>query len=997
MTVRLLLFGSPTVEYGGESLALPFERRNQLLVFLALKRAWVGRAELAALLWPEQENKLAYTNLRKTLHRLQSLRWAGGIESQGGALRFDADTDVWAFDSAVREQRIADALPMHRGELLAGFDDDQSEAWSSWLGFERDRLRLAWRDAALNRLAADIDTTEAIDLSTRLLDADPLDEAALRAHMSWLARGGQGARARQAYQDFVKRLADDLGLAPGSELRALHDSLGTAVWTPVPAASGEPAKLDEDFVGRTVELRRIGKLLAQDDCRLLTLVGPGGVGKTRLAQRAMREFGPRFPDGAVFVPLEDIDSARELGSRIARELGVSLKGSSDPLDQITKSLRERNILIVLDNFEHLTSGASVVESLMNACVRIKLVVTSRVRLALINEWLLPLEGLPFPEQEDQEQFEAFDAVRLFVQAAQRVEPALVPAVEAGAIVDICQQVEGLPLALQLAAAWTRVLSCEEIAAELRRGTELLHATDAAHPPRHASLEVVFDHSWRLLTAVEREALAKLSVFHGGFSVEAARAVARAPLPVLGALADKSLLRKEGTRLHVHPLLQQLAAARLGDRAARTDTHSAHAAYFHRLLAQLQLSAAAGERSALRTIDVELENSKRAWTWSVEHGRLDALKSSSATLLDYFDYRGRFEEGLALLRTTIDAPSVQADAKLRSLLLSRMAHLEYRLNRFADAESHATQALEAPVRSRDYATNKQALNVLATCALQLGRLEDARRYFKQALESASPEDHAHWTAVTLDHLALVEKRLANYDEALRLSLQSLVQHRQLGDSGGEALCLNNLGSLCIAREEYTAAIAYLQQSLAICERDGIISTRGFIFCNLMDIAIKMGDLAEAESHAERILEVADATSNRALVSWARISCASLAVRRGDIDAARAALAEGLSIALALGSPALKFDAVRSFAEILQAQTETACARTVLAYAAAHPTANGQVRDQFRRRLSEFPGTAIESVWPELEFDELLHRIVVESKIAHAPLIAALRGATERVTQ
>ena len=153
MTVSLFLFGPPTVEYGGESVALPFERRNQLLVFLALKRAWVGRSELAALLWPEQENKLAYTNLRKILHRLQSLPWARGIESQGGALRFEAETDVFAFESALREQRIADALPMRRGELLAGFDDDQSEAWSSWLNFERDRLRVAWRDAALNRLA----------------------------------------------------------------------------------------------------------------------------------------------------------------------------------------------------------------------------------------------------------------------------------------------------------------------------------------------------------------------------------------------------------------------------------------------------------------------------------------------------------------------------------------------------------------------------------------------------------------------------------------------------------------------------------------------------------------------------------------------------------------------------------------------------------------------------------------------------------------------------
>ena len=318
MLVRLILFGSPTIECDGESFALPFERRNQLLAFLALKRSWVGRAELAAMLWPEQENKLAYTNLRKTLFRLQSLPWAGRIESQGSALRFAAETDVFAFDCALREHRIADALRLRRGELLAGFDDDESEGWSSWLTFERDRLWLAWRDATLNRLAADIDPAEGIDLSARLLDADPLDEAALHAHMSWLARAGQTARARQAYREFVGRLQQDLGLAPGAELRALHDSLGTATRSAAPASAS--AKRDDDFVGRTVELRRIAALLAQDDCRLLCLIGPGGVGKTRLAQRAIRELEAGYADGAAFIPLEDISSSSELGARLARDI-----------------------------------------------------------------------------------------------------------------------------------------------------------------------------------------------------------------------------------------------------------------------------------------------------------------------------------------------------------------------------------------------------------------------------------------------------------------------------------------------------------------------------------------------------------------------------------------------------------------------------------------------------------------------------------------------------
>ena len=713
MTLRLFLFGSPTVEYGGESVALPFERRNQLLVFLALKRSWVGRAELAAMFWPDQPSKLAYANLRKILFRLQSLRWAGSIESQGAALRFEAETDVFAFESALREQRLAEALSIRRGEFLAGFDDDQSEAWSSWLNFERDRLRVAWRDAALHRLTAEIDVTEGIDLSKRLLDADPLDEAAVRAHMSWLARSGQSARARQVYHEFVRRLADDLGLAPGAELRALHDSLGTAVLAPI-AAKPAPVKLDPDFIGRTVELRRIASLLAQDDCRLLCVIGPGGVGKTRLAQRAIHEFAPRFSDGATFVALEDISSATELGGRLARELGVSLAGSDEPLDQVIKFLRERQVLLVLDNFEHLVADASILDRLIQACARLKIIVTSRVRPALAIEWLLPLEGLPCPEIEDQDRFEAFDAVRLFVQAAQRVEPALVPAVEAASIVDICQQVEGLPLALELAAAWTRVLSCEAIAVELRQGTQLLHAVDPAHPARHASLEVVFDHSWQLLTATERDALSRLSVFRGGFSAETARAIAAAPLPVLGALADKSLLRKDDKRIFMHPLVQQLAAGRLTD-GARAATESTHALYFLRWMAQLAGAARNGDREVLQQLDVEFENVRVAWHWAAANGQIDVLMGSTQTLFSFCVHRGRFAEGLALLRAGIESHSSHLNPRFEPLLSSFEAHLEYQLTRYNDAEATATRALAASRSTRDHDTRLHASRPWARAA------------------------------------------------------------------------------------------------------------------------------------------------------------------------------------------------------------------------------------------------------------------------------------------
>ncbi len=990
MTARLILFGSPTVDHGGESFALPFERRNQLLAFLALKRSWVGRAELAALLWPEQESKLAYTNLRKTLFRLQSLPWAR-VESQGGALRFDAETDVFAFETALREQRIADALPLRRGELLAGFDDDHSEAWSSWLNFERDRLRLAWRNAALDRLAVDIDTGEGIDLSARLLDADPLDEAALRAHMSWLARGGQSARARQAYREFVGRLSEDLGLAPGAELRALHDSLGATVAPPALVGSSVFRPPDDGFVGRAVESRRIATLLAQDECRLLCLIGPGGVGKTRLARHALQELAPSYADGVAFIPLEDIAATSELGGRLARELGVPLTGSAEPLDQVVEFLRERQMLLVLDNFEQLAAGAATLERLLRACARTKLIVTSRVRLAIAMEWLLPLEGLPCPEVDDQDRVEAFDAARLFVQAAHRVEPALVPAVEAASIVDICRQVQGLPLALELAAAWTRVLSCDAIAAELRQGSELLHAEDAAHPARHASIEVVFDQSWRLLSASERDALARLSVFRGGFSAEAARAIAAASLPVLGALVDKSLLQKDGARLSMHPLVQQLAFLRLAAGETREATERAHAAYFHRLLAQQRRVVGGGDREALQAVDREFENCKTAWRWSAAHGETDALAKSVLTLLHFCDHRSRFEEGLSLLRDALDSQSARDDARLEAMLLSAVAHLEYRLDRYPDAEATATRVLAAARGTRDRDAKLQCLKVLGSCALRRGRHGDAKRFFEQALEQAPASIDPRNAAAMLDNLALVEKAMGRYDEALRLSLQSLAQYRRLGDVAGEALCLNNLGALHLAKEEYESADVCLHEGLAIGDRHGLVSTRGFIFANLAEVARKTGRPDSAEDYSRRALEVVQTTGNRGVASWLKQQLVLLALQRGDLTAARSELAAALGIATAIGVPALQLQGVMCFAEVLAAQGEPECARLVLTFAAAHPSTRAPDRDEFRARLAQWgaaPSAA--PAWPGLELDELVHRIVVESSIAHAPLIATLRG-------
>ena len=1002
---RLALFGTPTLELEGTNeaspapapVALPFERRHQLAALLALERGWVTRARIAALLWPDQPTKLAYTNLRKTLFRLQALPWARSIEAPSAALRFDAETDVARFEAALAAGRVDEALALYRGELLAGFDDAANEAWTQWLRFERERLRVAWRAAALER-APMLDPAAAVALTARLLDADSLDEAALRAQMQALARDGQAVAARQAYRRFAEHLATELAIEPDAQSRALHEALSLA---PDPLPSSPPFDKAQDrlfrgreqdndgFVGRAVELQRIAELLARDECRLLCLVGPGGVGKTRLARRAIAALTDRFADGAWFIELEDAQTPAQAAQSLADALDV--RAGADALSATTAALATRQALLVLDNAEQLADdAAALVEPILAAAPRVKLLVTSRERLPVALAWSMPLEGLPVPEPEDDDHAESFDAIRLFVQAARRVAPALSLTAERDAIVDICRQLEGLPLAIELAAAWTRVLSCADIADELRHGHELLRAHDAARPARHASIGVVFDESWRRLSGAERRALARLSVFRGGFTVEAARAVAGAALPVLGALVDKSLLRKDDARLALHPLLQQLAAARLDDEGddARHAAEAAHADWFHQWLHRAWRASEQGHAQTLAAIETDFDNCRQAWATAIARGDGDALARSAPTLLNVIENRARFEDGLALWRQAIDA--LPPASPVLALLEAQAALIEFRLARIDAARSRATRALGSTSRTEsDRDARWQALAVLAACALNTGHLDEARRLYLRVLALARARAMPHEIAATLENFALTVKRLGRYDESLRMHLEALAEHRRAGDGARLGLSLSNLASLEMLMGHHDAAHAHLNEALALAAQHGLTSTHAFVRANLVDLAMQRGDLAQAHDQATRALEIAHRAGMRALSGWLELQLVRLAARDGRVDEARARLADVCSVALELHSPALKAAALVALAEVFEALDRPGAARRVLAFGAAHEGFNAPDRDELRAHLARraHEGHA-ERAWPGMSVDELLRRVVVERASALAGLVAEL---------
>ena len=982
--MRLALFGPPAVEHEGRRHALPFERCGQLVAYLALRRDWTARAELASLLWPDLPSKLAHANLRKALFRLRSLPAPCPIELAEGVARLDVETDVAAFEAAIAGGRGGDALALRRGELLAGFDDDGNEAWTSWLRFERDRLRTAWREAALARLGDEIAPAEALDVAARLLESDPLDEAALAAQLGWLLRSGQAARARSAFDAYARKIRDELGLEPGVELAALVGGSGAATRTP----GARPSRAaDDGFVGRSIELRKIAEVLEARDGRLLCILGPGGVGKTALAQRVVADLGPRFADGARFVPLDDLADPEEIGGRLAHDLDARVS-SAEPVDRVIDALRDRHLLLVLDNFEHLVQGAPLLERMLAACPRLKIAVTSRVRLGLPSEHAFPLDGLPCPEDEDRDRLESFDAARLFIESARRVAPAFVASAESDAIVDICRQVDGHPLALKLAAAWTRVLSCRDIAAELHRGTEILRTGDSTMPARHASIDVVFERSWALLAPAERDALARLAVFRGGSTIEAARSIAGASLPVLAALSDKSLLRKDASRVHLHPLIQQLAGARLAGGDGQAAVEPAHARYFLQLLASHRQAVRNGERAALATLERDFENCRAAWRWAALHAAPELLRSGLRTVLDFCDHRGRQADGLALFDSALSSPAVERDPSLRPRLRSVIAHLQYRLDRFAEAEASANAALAATREADDPDTHLQGQIVLGACALRLADYERAGRCFRRALAIAPPEQNPQNAAALFLNLALIEKSLGRFEESRALHVRSLHQYERLGDAGGQALCCNNLGDLELELGNARAAVPYLQEGLALCDRHGLVSTRMLVLANLSEASLRAGADDDADRHARRALDAAEPAGNRAVCCVAKLVLARLALRRRDPRASRELLSEAVDLANATGEPSLQVAGVLCWAELLEAQGERACASRVLAALAEHPLSTATQREECRRRIAT-PHPSGEAPATPIDLPVICQRIASEASIGYAALIADWR--------
>lgn len=410
------------------------------------------------------------------------------------------------------------------------------------------------------------------------------------------------------------------------------------------------------FIGRAAELVEICQRLNDPACRLLTLAGPGGVGKTRLALEAARTQAAYFADGVHFVALTPVAAPHLVAAAIAGALKLTFYDPDDPAVAVVHYLREKAMLLILDNFEHLLEATSLLTDILAAAPRIKILVTSREALNLEEEWVRRVDGLSFPINREVEHTEDYSAIQMFAERARRVRANFSITDEWDSVVRICRLVQGMPLAIELAAAWLKTLPCARIADEIQHNLDFLASPLRNVTKRHRSIRAIFDHSWELLTSQEQAVFRTLAVFRGGFTLEAAEQVANASLQIMTIFVDKSLLQcMAAGRYDLHELLRQYADQHLESAGASANARAAHSAYYMDFLAQRDADIKGRRQTAaLNEISADFENIRTAWQWAQDHRQYGAISQALNCLINFADMRSSLPAVLGLLQQTAAA-------------------------------------------------------------------------------------------------------------------------------------------------------------------------------------------------------------------------------------------------------------------------------------------------------------------------------------------------------
>ncbi|MBC7806561.1 MAG: tetratricopeptide repeat protein [Akkermansiaceae bacterium] len=976
VALRMQLFGTMEVRVGGEPMPRLRSRKGLWLLALLTLRAGrdVERDWLAGVLWPEHRDDAARRSLRQSLHDLRS---ALGPEAtrlsceSPRTLRLDISSGAWVdvveFDAATLAPRyerqpeaLEAAIDLYRGPLL----EDCAEEWV----LEERRQRVQQYLATLETLAATATIYSGHTVSTNYLrlaiSVDPLREDLQRALMKSLAADGSISAALLIFRQFRTHLWQEMATEPDAETTALYRRLRdearktARIDAAVEPASAEPVIANPslaflprprtELIGREADGEEVITHLTRS--RLVTLTGTGGVGKTRLSLQVAEKMADEFEGGARFVDLAPLTDPMDVPEAVRKALGVAQKGEEarQPLIEfLCRTLSSRLLLLVLDNCEQvLDACATLTDALLTTCPGVRILATSRQALGLRGEviWRVPSLAVP-PANSDTAEYENYAAIRLFVARAQEAEPSfLLTPRNAAALARVCRRLDGIPLAIELAAARVRALTVEEIDARLDNQFRLLTGGDRAALPRQRTLQGALDWSWDLLTEPERLLLSRLSVFAGGTTLEAVESVCAGELVdeteilnLITALLDKSLVvveKREGvtTRYRLLETVRQYGRDRLTERgnSEAVTVRTRHQEYFLALTHRLTANRGIQKIEKLEQLEGEQDNLRTALEWQEQTtpGKRDValrILDLAGALGSFWSYRSNVREGREYLRAALSfATEAWGDENDNSYLTARakalraISSLMREQGDYNEAQTFYEETVKTYRHLGDRHNVASALSEMGVLAQFQSDYPRAQSLLEEGLAVYRELEDRDCIAISLSALGVLAGSLGELDQAHALLEESLMIFRQTGSQRGVGVVLTNLGINARDRGDYTVARHLFEEALGIHREMGNQRSVAIALLNLGGSLCDLEDYSAAGNGLDEALAIFRQASNKQGIATTLTALGMVANYQNDPAQARSLLSESLRLHRELGDRKNVAAALQAVAAVNAAQ-------------------------------------------------------------------------------